>query len=1853
MDVFSLRESLIKDYAEYVRSFIEIRDPRIQTRVQEEFENGRYWPDPLIQLNPGFEPGGAIDELVESGLLHPECRRIFERDKDPSGAGGRPLRLHLHQADAIRAAATRKSYVLSTGTGSGKSLAYIIPIVDAVLREGPGKGVQAIVVYPMNALANSQEGELEKFLYRGYPAGKAPIRFARYTGQESEEQRQSIITHPPDILLTNYVMLELLLTRPRERLLVNAARGLRFLVLDELHVYRGRQGADVAMLVRRAREAFAARELQCVGTSATLATEGDHDEQRAEIARVAGALFGTSVEPENVIAETLRRATPETDFSDPISLGQLRDRIAEGGDPPLSYDDFVADPLSSWIESTFGVEWDASSSRLQRVRPRSIRGADGAATELARATGLPPEDCEAVIARQLIASYGSDHRHPETGFPVFAFRLHQFISRGDTAYATIEAENERRITLHGQTYAPGDRGRILLPLVFCRECGQEYYCVRHDLDPNEGMAFYRPRDLSDRLRDDDSEAGFLYLDSADPWPSGTDAEIERVPEDWLEEGPKGRRIRRDRRDWLPRPARVALDGRFAESGVRCSWIPAPFRFCLRCGISYGFRQTSDFGKLSSLGTEGRSTATTILSLSAVRQLRRDARLDPEARKLLSFTDNRQDASLQAGHLNDFVEVGLLRSALYRAVERAGFDGLRHDELVARVFDSIELPFEAYASDPTMSRFAARRETDRALRSVLGYRIYRDLERGWRITSPNLEQCGLLEIEYEALDEVCAAEDLWQDAHPALATAAPAHREAITRTLLDLMRRELAVKVDYLDAREQERIQQQSAQRLCDPWALQDDEKLEQARILYPRSRRKADQQTDYYLSPRGGFSQYLRRASSFPDFGEKLKVVDTERMLPDLLEALNRGGLVEKVREAGDAEDVPGYQIPASVFVWKPGSGERAYHDPIRVPAAPEAGRRANPFFARFYRDLGRDGLGIEAREHTAQVDPSERERREEKFREGKLPILYCSPTMELGIDIRDLNAVNLRNVPPTPANYAQRSGRAGRSGQPALVFTYCSTYRSHDQYFFRRPERMVAGAVAPPRIDLANESLVRAHVHAIWLAESGIDLRSSLSDVLDVSGEEPSLEILPDVRHDLEAAAPRDRTREKAARLLATILDDLKTSDWYTEDWLDDVLNRIPHEFDAACRRWRSLYQAAVDQRDLQHKVISDASRASDDKKKARRLRAEAEHQLELLGESVGSIQSDFYSYRYFASEGFLPGYSFPRLPLSAYIPGRRTRNRNDHEFVSRPRFLAISEFGPRAVVYHEGVRYRVNRVILPIERRGEGSEVVLRSAKQCEECGYLHPLSGDEKGPDLCERCTCPLGLPISRLFRMENVSTRRTERINSDEEERLRLGFDIRSGVRFAEHGARSGPRRASVVQGDRALAQLSYGDTATLWRINLGWRRRARQDDTGFLLDTERGYWARNQQDENDPEDALSGSVRRVIPYVEDWRNCLLIELGDGLGLSEMASLESALRRAIQVEYQLEEQELASEPLPSRLDRRLLLFYESAEGGAGVLRRIVDDAEALPRIARRALEICHFNPETGADERRHPSASEDCVAACYDCLMSYANQIDHLHLDRASIAPLLLQLAGSRVDRSPGPRSRAEHLAALEALCESELERKWLAFLEERGLRLPDKAQHYYEPCKTRFDFAYSNDFTAIYVDGSHHDHPHRRARDADQTSCLEDRGWSVVRFSARDDWDEIVAQWPSVFGALPRLAGASALSASGSVGAPEANESTTFESSWFTPEWVAWLEPLAGEGTEIEPGCDVTAGSKIVGQSVAELRGPHGAVVLIDSRSPGAQRVADAVGSQGARGLILDPEDPDCGAQLRAALEEER
>ena len=554
---------------------------------------------------------------------------------------------------------------------------------------------------------------------------------------------------------------------------------------------------------------------------------------------------------------------------------------------------------------------------------------------------------------------------------------------------------------------------------------------------------------------------------------------------------------------------------------------------------------------------------------------------------------------------------------------------------------------------------------------------------------------------------------------------------------------------------------------------------------------------------------------------------------------------------------------------------------------------------------------------------------------------------------------------------------------------------------------------------------------------------------------------------------------------------------------------------------------------------------------------------------------------------------------------------------------------------------RYLVNKAILPVEG-ADGSTSIKRRAIQCESCGYVHPLH-DEPGPDLCEHCNAQLPPAYDNLFRMQNASTRRRDRINSDEEERFRMGYELKTGVRFARRGGVVSARTAHVVGEDgEALASLVYGHGATIWRMNLGWRRRRNQDQVGYLLDIERGYWAKSQAVDDDPEDPLSPRQERVVPYVEDTRNCIMVQPAGDLTIEQMASLEAALKTAIQAHFQLEDRELATEQLPSSDTRRYILLYEAAEGGAGVLRRLVEDAQAVPAIARVALDIAHFNPETGEDLHRPAGAREDCEAACYDCLLSYYNQRDHRLLDRKLLPNMLRSWKQATVRVSPAPVGREDHVTRLMNLCQSELERDWVRLVDRMGLKLPSDAQRVVQNCGVRPDFLYREEGAAIFIDGPPHDTPHQRMKDDEQRDTLEDHGLTVIRFHHRADWQQIIERYPTLFGTP--------------VDSYEVMATPTvdagFDAEDFDIDWRETMKALSStDGVSVEPGDEVMEDGRVIDLDLATVSKDGTTVRVVDDGRSTADAVAQALAGQGHRVLHAHAEEPNLLDRILAALAE--
>jgi len=1695
MSIFDLHDGIIQDYRNYVQSFFTFEEPRIRSFVDEELiQHNSLWPDALIQVNPSYESVDTIEGLVKTGLLHPGIADIF-RDGE-----GRSLRLYRHQVAAIEQAVAGRPFVVTSGTGSGKSLTYLIPIFNAVLKGKTAEPrVRAIIIYPMNALVNSQYEALTRFAeqYEHRFHQPCPVTFKKYTGQEDDEAKQAIQQNPPHILLTNYMMLELMLVRPEEHRFVDSATaGIEFLVLDELHTYRGRQGADVALLIRRLQNRCGNKNLLCIGTSATMVAgkEMTAEERRATVGSFATTLFGVEIGPNQVIEETLLRTTTYPGEPTAEVLIEALNRPS-----PTTNDDLIDDPLTAWMESTFGISRDTAGIYRRNVPISLTEGSE----QLAALTGEDPERCRSRLHEVFLA--GSELL-TERGTPLFGFKLHQFFSQGRTLFATMENADRRYLTLEGQYYRPGStEGTVLFPLKFCRVCGQEYYSVIRD----ETKHRLYPADDFDEL-DELGERGYVMLaleSDGDVWSN------DALPAEWFDRNGK---IKRERQQNRPQLLWVMPDGSFADGaqclpspdGVRVWYQPKPFLLCQTCGEFYMKNSgRSDFRKLSGLATEGRSTSTTVLTLAAYKQAPKAA-IEEGARKVLSFTDNRQDASLQAGHFNDFTQVSFLRGAIYKALLAAP-EVLRYDNIARSVLDAMDLTLADIAENQLLSPDSKRAaDVWQAFQSLIEYRIYEDLQRGWRVVQPNLEQCGLLTFEYPGLADLCRDEDKWRDV-PHFSSNFSDKRERILSTLLDFFRRNLIIRTQSFDEAFQQKALRQWSEQLAPRWIPDVHDAQYLTKTNYAVLPGQPRMQEFKSMEKRSLIGQYLSRQI------EGLRNEEYAPLVNQIIDILVSEGILNRTRVEG-TETV---RLESTAMVWRPGKGEPE-RDPLysrRVQGGRFDNRetwRQNPYFTEFYQSVASTLKRVEGREHTAQVKNENRQDRERRFREGSLACLFCSPTMELGIDIADLRLVHMRNVPPTPANYAQRSGRAGRHGDPALVMTYCSAMSGHDQYFFLHRKDLVAGSVAPPRVDLGNEDLIRAHVHAIWLSFTGVGLGSSVDELLDFT--DPSFPLTESKQTDVHLKPSKmEECIEAIREVLATAGSELIENGWYTESWLHREVTEAPGAFDRAFNRWRELYRAA----DRQYREATDfLGRPCHDKfikKQHMRLRDEASRQKDLLCNASGvRSETDFYPYRYLASEGFLPGYNFPRIPLRAFLQAG-----NEGEFISRPRMLALTEFGPGSIIYHEGQKFKVTRLTPP----AGGFPSLQKRAKVCKSCGYIN-----NETVDLCAQCGTTFdggNSELLSLMEMTNVSARQKKRITSDEEERDRRGFEITT--HFAFHTEGTGERRVlaatTSAEGGAPLLRLEYGQSAQLYRINHGWRN---QREKNFYVDMGSGDFVSDPTEDQDQAPVNAKTVEAVKLFVSETENLLRISfLGDPADWTEevQASLQFALQRGIEQVFQLDEREVDSTRIGIEKDAALL-FWEASEGGAGVLKRLVLDAKALVDVATAALERCHFDAD-GTDTH-----AETCAQACYECLLSYVNQRDYRRLNRHAIRPLLQQLACSTTLSSAGTRDYHEQYAWLvdRSDQDSELERRFLAHLYSTHRRLPDEAGWHPPEAFIEADFQYAPN-VCIFCDGSVHDPASVREKDQERRRNLSDLGYRVIVIRYDEDLEEQVKRHSDIFG----------------------------------------------------------------------------------------------------------------------------
>jgi ATP-dependent helicase YprA (DUF1998 family) len=1570
-----------EDYRRYLQSTF---TPR-RRWLQEEFETAlrsdfELTKGPFLQASPPFMTGMPLRTLIEEGLLSQRLLRLPQE----SLPIGRPL--YLHQEVSIRkAVGQRRNLVIASGTGSGKTECFLIPILDHLLREqeegsGSPPGVRALLIYPMNALANDQVKRLRNLL-APYPS----VTFGRYVGdtphglKEAEDvfrqrypheprlpneliSREQMQTTPPHILLTNFAMLEYLLLRPSDSPLFDGPTGARwrFLVLDEAHVYDGAKGAEIAMLLRRVRDRVVRSEvgrLQCFATSATL---GAGERDFPALARFATELFGEPFEwdpndtsRQDVVSASVRRLRVEDEARHripPTAYGSLLTASRDRALDPEGFRSQLEEHARSVSEGATKQESLAAALALDRTVQEiqvALESGPQDVRDLASRV-LPDGSVEDLVTLVELCSSARSRGDSPAVLPARYHFLLRALEGGFVCLHEGHPPGAKRLLLTRHTECPtcaaaGIRA-AMFELGVCRFCGAEYLLGRitsvggRDVLSSVGAGW----DTYDRVlwgeatREDDEDES-----------AGMSDAIEAGEQECL------------------CPSCGCLAPR-DEPGCFCVDPPPPVpvarvvlppgsdaqRRCLACAG----RANSDIVYRFVTGSDAPAAviATSLYQALPSSSASEQGRLVGGGRKLITFADSRQDAAFFAPYLERTYQRAVQRRLIADAIFNMEGDPPRTRDL--------ELPIRKAAEGTlVLDPDDGAHTNDAQVRAWLMREILSVDRRN------SLSGTGIAEIRVAIPTE-------FESPLPLLELGLKeAQVRALLYALLDTVRLQGAVDL---------------------PQGADIRDPLFAPRNVVTVLRERGSEPGVLSWLPGRGKNRRL-------DFLSKvLSRLGADADPMQILEALwSRvlavpGGPWSRTLVTGhDPKRGVTWHVAYDRFEFVPlGEG----HVPFRcdtcrqlwwwdvLGACPSFGCEGSlvpvddyaqlleNHYARLYRTLAPIGISVE--EHTAHWTAGEAARIQDEFVRGRVNVLSCSTTFELGVDIGEIQAVFLRNVPPSPANYVQRAGRAGRrTGSPALVITY-ALRRSHDMSFFDDPLAMIEGAIAPPRITLDNPQIVRRHAHAVALAEFERETKEhrTVEDFfLDRNGGGADAEMVRWLR-----TRPRHLGEALMRICPPTVRSALDVDGWAWVDALADVAEDEP--------------------------TFGWLRRAGDD---VRNELAIVEEQIQILSRERRFGKAAAYErlrktlagrplLGYLASRNVLPKYGFPVdvVELDVRVPGDHEADRVE---LTRDLKVAISEYAPGAkVIAGKWLWESMGLRVLPSHRLPTYRWAV------CDECGAFRRALEDLPPCQVCggERARAGhAGMYVVPLFGF--VGRRSAER-PGDTRPRSASVTD----AYFGQYQDKEPPRLEVVEalsrvvevevrtsrQGLIVIVNRGPGGRPFRLCLDCGYAEltppgRGRKRAERAHLDPKRPYRSCRgtlvavQLAHEYLTDVVEIRIHTDFPTVPTGRSVLyaLLEAAPTLGV-DREEVEGTLYHHAPHE-------------PSAI-----VLFDSVPGGAGHARRLARPSE-LARLFEAAYERvadCSCGQET----------------SCYACLRSYGNQQVHDQLSRGAARDLLGRVIG---------------------------------------------------------------------------------------------------------------------------------------------------------------------------------------------------------------------------------------------------
>jgi ATP-dependent helicase YprA (DUF1998 family) len=1303
LDPIRFRNDLGTTLARYITTAAAVssaRAPRLSRAVAESVAQADLVRGPFVESLPDFEKGESIAELVASGALHAGWS-VLDRSRE-----GRALlhrRLHLHQAAAI---GRNENYLVATGTGSGKTESFLFPLIDDLLRQGEFErpGVRAILVYPLNALANDQMHRIARLLFRDLDDPR--ITLGRFTGQvrsdatRSDEEgrltatptfqadfpdarhaprnwllaRNEMLKNPPHILVTNYAMLEHILLLPRNRALL-AGADVRWLVLDEIHTYTGAQAIEVAFLLRKlkARLGIPQGQIRCVGTSASL-----DPARREELARFAEDLFGEPFPSgDGAVITAERRLHPDLidgaelealSPTDWVKAGRVLSELRERGCLAAENASFLTNDWNEAMREAgigalilspqhpFGEGLIKRLAKIAAVRRVARALMERALPFADLATRVFPSESgeTAQTALTALISLGVLARPSLPGaFPLLPARFHLAASGIEGVALRLsanDAENwsDFRLSRNGMhiDVAPA------YPLLVCRNCGEPYVEGWDD-----GTMLHPRPEISPGSR-----RRVLRLISAGE--AATETDPNELDDESKDEPPF--EVFADTGELADGPGEGVLS--LVEAPMRddVEERRSYVRKCLSCGATGG-RFAEPVTPIHP-GDDALASVTAQTLLEALPPPQaRSSEAPMQGRTLLVFADNRQDAAFFAPFFERTARDQALRAAMVQALRRETNEALDLMGLRDGAWTSLrQCGFKLYdrRNPEPMSSSAAK---DRLLALIAAELCGGPLRL-------SLESLGLITVHYEGSARI--AQRLTDRVPPEYRGLEP----ALVRFLLDLIRQSRAINtlgnIDLTD----ESVWGEGLANADISWSLTRTNQSRRLRTLLSEPGRP--NRALWVLIDRLRIPQDQAR-DILSAFWEEATRPKHRLLLPGghgyvlnlaaMRFAATAEGELRRCESCGVSSQI---DLSGACPAWRC-TGRIV---PVSAEERDEM-RRRNHYLVRYE---GRPLSGI-AREHTAAISTTERSEIEERFRQGEINLLSCTTTMEMGVDLGELEAVFCRNVPPGIAHYQQRAGRAGRRAQAAPVALMMARSGRYDQAQLNDLRGYLEALPPAPYLTLDNPSFFRRHqvscLLAGWLDRrlAGHE-RTGAPRLRDVLGQRLDEAAEVALRADLSAWLASDAgvaARSVAEGMLASLPAKLQHVGLAGGELTERACAEITRWIGTTCARWRELNEAFEEAR-----ATLDVRGASEQARQRATGRMNAR-----LGDMRRYV--DRFLVETLSRAAVIPTYSFPVHSISLEIVTERGEGSGSHERslqLDRDAAMAIAEYAPGAEVVAGG---------------------------------------------------------------------------------------------------------------------------------------------------------------------------------------------------------------------------------------------------------------------------------------------------------------------------------------------------------------------------------------------------------------------------------------------------------------------------------------------------------------------------------------------------------------------------------------